>query len=161
MIQSLHWHVISDFVKLCGSWSMFFALVLALDDISFHVSGMPRGSKYSAVTKDEPPKAPLPIEVPALLLDELKEKTDNFGPKALVGEGSYGRVYLAVLDDGKQVALKKLDSTSEPEANTEFLTQVSLSYSIILNSHFLLFCVLICRKKIKIHHFMGILVHEP
>ncbi|KAG6523447.1 PTI1-like tyrosine-protein kinase 3 [Zingiber officinale] len=87
--------------------------------------GMPRGSRYSAVTKNEPPKSPLPIEVTALLLDELKEKTDNFGPKALVGEGSYGRVYLAVLDDGKQVALKKFDSTSEPEANTEFLTQVS------------------------------------
>lgn len=130
-------------------FGLCFALVLAFDDISFHVSGMPRGSRYSAVTKNEPPKAPPPIEVPALLLDELKEKTDNFGPKALVGEGSYGRVYLAVLDDGKQVALKKLDSTSEPEANTEFLTQVFLSYSIILNSSFPFFVFEFAGKRIK------------
>lgn len=46
--------------------------------------------KYSAGPKNEPPKAPPPIEVPALSLDELKDKTDNFGSKALVGEGSYG-----------------------------------------------------------------------
>ncbi|THU65020.1 hypothetical protein C4D60_Mb01t32740 [Musa balbisiana] len=85
--------------------------------------GMP---KYSAGPKNEPPKAPPPIEVPALSLDELKDKTDNFGSKALVGEGSYGRVYLAVLNDVKQVALKKLDSSSESETNTEYLAQVSL-----------------------------------
>lgn len=87
---------------------------------------MPRGSRFSGVTKNEPPKAPPPIEVPALSLDELKETTDNFGSKALIGEGSYGRVYLAVLENGKQVALKKLDSSSEPENNNEFLTQVLL-----------------------------------
>ncbi|KAJ8499423.1 hypothetical protein OPV22_009975 [Ensete ventricosum] len=88
--------------------------------------GMPKGSKYSAVPNNEPPKAPPPIEVPALSLDELKDKTDNFGSKALVGEGSYGRVYLAVLNDEKQVALKKLDSSSESETNTEYLVQVSV-----------------------------------
>lgn len=82
--------------------------------------------KYSAGPKNEPPKAPPPIEVPALSLDELKDKTDNFGSKALVGEGSYGRVYLAVLNDEKQVALKKLDSSSESETNAEFLAQVCL-----------------------------------
>ena len=65
-----------------------------------------------------------PIEVPALSLEELKEKTDNFGTKALIGEGSYGRVYYADLESGKAVAVKKLDVSSEPESNVEFLTQV-------------------------------------
>jgi len=41
-------------------------------------------------------------------LEELKEKTDNFGSKSLVGEGSYGRVYYAVLSDGQHVAIKNL-----------------------------------------------------
>ncbi|CDP20710.1 unnamed protein product [Coffea canephora] len=67
-----------------------------------------------------------PIEVPALSLEELKEKTDNFGTKALIGEGSYGRVYYADLESGKAVAVKKLDVSSEPESNVEFLTQVSM-----------------------------------
>ncbi|CAL9199874.1 unnamed protein product [Musa hybrid cultivar] len=82
------------------------------------------GSKYSTAPKSEPPKTPPPIEVPALSLEELKEKTDNFGSKSLIGEGSYGRVYFAVLDNGKQVAVKKLDASSE-ENSEEFLTQVA------------------------------------
>lgn len=86
--------------------------------------GVQKGSKLPSAAKNEPPKAPPPIEVPALSLDELKEKTDNFSSKSLVGEGSYGRVYYAVLEEGKQVAIKKLDASSEPEPNTEFLTQV-------------------------------------
>lgn len=66
--------------------------------------------------------------MPALSLEELKEKTDNFGSKALIGEGSYGRVYYASLNDGKAVAVKKLDVSSEPDSSVDFLTQVCLQY---------------------------------
>ncbi|XP_039007406.1 PTI1-like tyrosine-protein kinase 3 [Hibiscus syriacus] len=66
-----------------------------------------------------------PIEVPALSLNELKEKIANFGSKALIGEGSYGRVYYAKLENGKVMDVKKLDVSSETESNVEFLTQVS------------------------------------
>lgn len=69
-------------------------------------------------------KAVPTIEVPALSWDELKEKTDNFGSNALIGEGSYGRVYFASLSNGNSVALKKLDAAPEPESDNEFLTQV-------------------------------------
>ena len=89
-----------------------------------HFSGYPKGSKASAPVKAEVQKAVPPIGVPALSLDELKEKTDNFGSKALIGEGSYGRVYYANLSNGKAVAVKKLDVSAEPESNVEFLTQV-------------------------------------
>ncbi|KAK9932506.1 hypothetical protein M0R45_019741 [Rubus argutus] len=79
--------------------------------------GNQKGSKVSAPFKSEVQKAAPPIEVPPLSLEELKEKTDNFGSKSLIGEGSYGRVYYASLDDGKAVAVKKLDVSSEPESN--------------------------------------------
>lgn len=88
--------------------------------------GHQRGSKVSAPVKPEVQKAAPPIEVPILSLDELKEKTDNFGSKALIGEGSYGRVYYAKLDSGNEVAVKKLDVSPEPDSNVEFLTQVSM-----------------------------------
>lgn len=68
-------------------------------------------------------------------LEELKEKTDNFGSKALIGEGSYGRVYYATLENGKAVAVKKLDVSQEPESNVEFLTQVWF----IVGDYFLIF----------------------
>ncbi|XVF52062.1 hypothetical protein PTKIN_Ptkin04bG0234700 [Pterospermum kingtungense] len=61
------------------------------------------------------------IEGPEFSLDELKEKTDNFGSKALIGKGSRGSVFRANLNNGKVVAVKKLDMS-----NVEFMAQVSL-----------------------------------
>ncbi|XVF29280.1 hypothetical protein REPUB_Repub15cG0107400 [Reevesia pubescens] len=91
-----------------------------------HIDGHQKNSKVAAPFKPEVQKSAPPIEVPALSLEELKEKTDNFGSKALIGEGSYGRVYYANLNNGKAVAVKKLDISSDPESNVEFLTQVSM-----------------------------------
>ncbi|KAH9611212.1 hypothetical protein KSS87_004959 [Heliosperma pusillum] len=84
-----------------------------------------KNTKVAAPVKEEVQKTAPTIEVPTLSLDELKEKTDNFGSKALIGEGSYGRVYYATMESGKAVAVKKLDVSQEPESNVEFLTQVS------------------------------------
>ncbi len=35
-------------------------------------------------------------------------------------------MYYATLDNGKQVAVKKLDASTEPEVDNDFLTQVWL-----------------------------------
>jgi pto-interacting protein 1 len=85
--------------------------------------GVRKGLKDSATVKAEPQDSALSIDIPVLSLDELIEKTDDFGATALIGEGSYGRVYYAVLDTGTKMAVKKLDST-ENETSSEFLTQV-------------------------------------
>ncbi|TVU39486.1 hypothetical protein EJB05_12908 [Eragrostis curvula] len=93
-----------------------------------------QGNKIDPKLKSSKPPASQPereispptIDVPELSLDDLKQKTDNFGSNALIGEGSYGRVYHATLDDGRQAAVKKLDA-SENEPNDEFLKQVSLA----------------------------------
>ncbi|XP_058196911.1 pto-interacting protein 1-like [Rhododendron vialii] len=65
-----------------------------------------------------------PIDVPAISVDEIKEVTDNFGTNSLIGEGSYGRVYYGVLTNGRHAAIKKLDSSKQPDE--EFLAQVSM-----------------------------------
>ncbi|XP_047313129.1 PTI1-like tyrosine-protein kinase 2, partial [Impatiens glandulifera] len=77
------------------------------------------------------PRGMSPIEVPELSLSELKETTDNFGSKGLIGEGSYGRVYYyapTTLTNNKAFAVKKLDisNNSEPQPNKQFLAQVSM-----------------------------------
>lgn len=66
-----------------------------------------------------------PIDVPAISVDEIKEVTDNFGTNSLIGEGSYGRVYYGVLTDGRHAAIKKLDSSKQPDE--EFLAQVQMT----------------------------------
>ncbi|XP_057484485.1 pto-interacting protein 1-like isoform X2 [Actinidia eriantha] len=65
-----------------------------------------------------------PIDVPAISVDELKEVTDNFGTDSLIGEGSYGRVYYGVLSNERAAAIKKLDSSKQPD--DEFKAQVSM-----------------------------------
>lgn len=73
----------------------------------------------------EPDISPPTIDVPELSFEDLKEKTDNFGSSSLIGEGSYGLVYHATMDDGRQAAIKKFDA-SENEPNDEFLKQVNM-----------------------------------
>ncbi|KAK9062486.1 hypothetical protein SSX86_019673 [Deinandra increscens subsp. villosa] len=97
-----------------------------LKDPQDFLNGHQKGLKAPPPLKSELQKAVLPIKVPALSLEELKEKTDDFGSTALIGEGSYGRVYFATLDNGKTVAVKKLDVSTEVESNDEFSTQVSM-----------------------------------
>ncbi|XP_038989884.1 PTI1-like tyrosine-protein kinase 3, partial [Phoenix dactylifera] len=82
-----------------------------------------KGSEHPAA--HEPERALPRIAVPALSLNEIKEKTDNFSLKSLVGEGSHARVYRAVLNSGKEVVIKKYDKPSNPASNTEFLKQLS------------------------------------
>ncbi|CAM6011874.1 unnamed protein product [Sphagnum balticum] len=86
-------------------------------------SGNPYDSRAAEPARAGPTARPQPISVPSLSIEEIRECTDNFGPKALIGEGSYGRVYYATLQD-RVAAIKKLDASAQPE--TEFLSQVSL-----------------------------------
>ncbi|KAL9308981.1 putative protein kinase RLK-Pelle-RLCK-VIII family [Arabidopsis thaliana] len=65
-----------------------------------------------------------PMAVPAIPVDELEDITENFSSEVLVGEGSYGRVFYGVLKSGKEVAIKKLYPTKQPDQ--EFLSQVSM-----------------------------------
>ena len=112
-----------DHVSAALSELRFLTIYIEFNAILSFSSGMTKGPKDSATGKVEPQNAAPPINIPVLSLDELIEKTDDFGSTALIGEGSYGRVYYAVLDNGTKMAVKKLDST-ENEATNEFLTQV-------------------------------------
>ena len=57
------------------------------------IAGNNGGHKSVETSKDGQIILPLLIEVPQIPIEELKEATDNFGPKLLIGEDSYGQVY--------------------------------------------------------------------
>ncbi|XP_052174686.1 probable protein kinase At2g41970 [Diospyros lotus] len=89
--------------------------------------GSGRGEPRSAAAvRSGAPNKVLPIEIPAVPLAELNRLTSNFGSKALIGEGSYGRVFSAKLNDGEPAAIKKLDSSSPTEPDNDFAAQLSL-----------------------------------
>ncbi|XP_072973175.1 probable protein kinase At2g41970 [Typha angustifolia] len=72
-----------------------------------------------------PPKV-LPIDVPALSFAELNQITGNFGQKALIGEGSYGKVFHAILRTGEHAAIKKLDLSVSNEPESDYSSQLSM-----------------------------------
>ncbi|XVF75939.1 hypothetical protein PTKIN_Ptkin13bG0227500 [Pterospermum kingtungense] len=95
--------------------------------------GEPRAN--NVVKSGGAPQKVLPIEIPAIPLDELNRMTGNFGTKALIGEGSYGRVFYGKLSDGQAAAIKKLDAGSSPEPDSDFGEQLSI-VSRLKNEHF-------------------------
>ncbi|KAG9132975.1 hypothetical protein Leryth_015362 [Lithospermum erythrorhizon] len=66
----------------------------------------------------------LSIETPAMSLLELNKMTRNFGQDSLIGEGSYGRVFLGKMNNGKAIAIKKFDTSSE-QPESDFSAQLS------------------------------------
>ncbi|OIV95462.1 hypothetical protein TanjilG_06924 [Lupinus angustifolius] len=96
--------------------------------------GNDRAEPRSNVVKSGGPQKVLPIEIPAMQLDELNRLTGNFGNKAFIGEGSYGKVFFAKLSTGTDAAIKKLD-TSSPEPEDDFANQLSI-VSRLKHDHF-------------------------
>ncbi|KAJ3679582.1 hypothetical protein LUZ60_017593 [Juncus effusus] len=88
--------------------------------------GLDRGPRASNAGKPGPALKVANIEVPAIPLADLKSMTNNFGEKSLIGEGSYGRVYHAVLNDGKAAAIKKLDPSASQDPDSDFAAQLAM-----------------------------------
>lgn len=79
-------------------------------------------------TRSGAPQKSLPIEIPAIPLAELNRLTSNFGQKALIGEGSYGKVFHATLSTGEPAAIKKLDPSVSNDPDSDFAAQVTLTW---------------------------------
>lgn len=88
---------------------------------SYNAGNSSYHGRHTAVTVPRPINLQ-PISVPSITVDELKSVTANFGSKSFLGEGAYGKVYRATLKMGREVAIKKLDSSKQPDQ--EFLSQV-------------------------------------
>lgn len=91
----------------------------------YHVGTDESYHKRQMAPKSPPIMKILPIEVPAISFEELKEVTKNFDADCLIGEGSYGRVYYGVFKSGQTVGIKKLDASKQ--SDDEFLSQVLLT----------------------------------
>ncbi|KAK6268341.1 hypothetical protein QUC31_012501 [Theobroma cacao] len=69
---------------------------------------------------------PAPTNVTSYSIADLQMATGSFSVENLLGEGCFGRVYRAQFDDGKVLAVKKIDSSSLPsEISDDFIEIVS------------------------------------
>ncbi|KAJ1390778.1 Protein kinase domain [Sesbania bispinosa] len=78
-------------------------------------------SKKPAVVKKT---VTAPADVQLYSIADLQIATGSFSVDYLVGEGSFGRVYRAQFDDGKVLAVKKIDSSVLPSDLSEDFTEI-------------------------------------
>lgn len=114
---------ISSFSVFCCQFHLYVILSpdVLYSDVHFSGNGGISTTTPTASKVIETPKY-LPPTIPSIPIDEIKEITDSFGTTTLIGEGSYGRVYHGVLKNGRTTAIKKLDSSKQPDQ--ELLSQV-------------------------------------
>lgn len=72
-----------------------------------------------------------PINVTLYSVADLQMATGSFSVDHLLGEGLFGRVYRAEFDDGKVVAVKKLDSATLPSDMSDDFTEIVASISLL------------------------------
>ncbi|MCO5604519.1 hypothetical protein L7F22_058686 [Adiantum nelumboides] len=58
-------------------------------------------------------------------LEDIKRATSNFASQNLIGEGGYANVYKGVMQDGSQVAVKRIKNCT-PEGDFEFRNEVEV-----------------------------------
>ncbi|XP_050223942.1 protein STRUBBELIG-RECEPTOR FAMILY 6-like [Mercurialis annua] len=81
---------------------------------------------FSAIPVVKKKTVTVPTDVTSYSIADLQIATGSFSVDRLLGEGSFGRVYQAQFDDGKVLAVKKIDtSTLSSDMSNDFLEMVS------------------------------------
>ncbi|XP_010487232.1 PREDICTED: protein STRUBBELIG-RECEPTOR FAMILY 7-like [Camelina sativa] len=66
----------------------------------------------------------VPSNVNTYTVADLQIATNSFSVDNLLGEGTFGRVYRAQFDDGKVLAVKKIDSSALPTDTADDFTEI-------------------------------------
>ncbi|KAM0042692.1 putative protein kinase RLK-Pelle-DLSV family [Helianthus debilis subsp. tardiflorus] len=74
---------------------------------------MKKRDRYALDKKDNSVRMEDLDELPLLSLNKIVKATDNFNINKKIGEGGFGPVYKGVLEDGQEVAVKRLSETSQ------------------------------------------------
>ncbi|KAF5798126.1 putative protein kinase RLK-Pelle-DLSV family [Helianthus annuus] len=82
-----------------------------------------RGNWYALRKKNTDVRIEDLDELPFFSLQQIAKATDNFSINNKIGEGSFGPVYKGVLEDGQEVAIKRLSETSK-QGLVEFKNEV-------------------------------------
>jgi len=83
----------------------------------------------SSISKQQDPaKNPheKPLKIQQFEYSDLEAATNNFSEKKLLGRGSHGLVYKAVLSSGRLVAVKKPSRKQQPTASDEFDNEIHI-----------------------------------
>ncbi|CAH9107977.1 unnamed protein product [Cuscuta epithymum] len=94
------------------------------------------------------------FELPVFDLSTIKKATENFSIMSKIGEGGYGPVYKGILDNGQEIAVKRLSETStqgDDEFKNEVLFIAKLQHRNLVK---MLGCCIEGEEKLLIYEFM-------
>ncbi|KAJ4981239.1 hypothetical protein NE237_032076 [Protea cynaroides] len=95
-----------------------------------------------------------PHEIPLFRLATIHATTDNFSDSKKLGQGGFGPVFKGTLPDGREVAIKRLSSSSE-QGLVEFMNEVQLIMRLQhKNLVKLLGCCIEDGEKILVYEYM-------
>ncbi|TYG81860.1 hypothetical protein ES288_D01G039200v1 [Gossypium darwinii] len=93
-------------------------------------------------------------QLPLFNFEELATATNNFHPEKKLGQGGFGPVYKGTLDDGKEIAVKRLSKASG-QGLEEFMNEVVVISKLQhRNLVRLLGCCVEAEEKILVYEFM-------
>ncbi|KAJ4893599.1 Protein STRUBBELIG-RECEPTOR FAMILY 7 [Raphanus sativus] len=101
--------------------------------LSMNLRPPPSERHKSFDEEDSTPRKPIvakkhavlvPSNVNVYTVADLQIATNSFSVDNLLGEGTFGRVYRAQFDDGKVLAVKKIDSSALPTDTAEDFTEI-------------------------------------
>ncbi|PHT50739.1 G-type lectin S-receptor-like serine/threonine-protein kinase [Capsicum baccatum] len=94
------------------------------------------------------------FELPLFQLSTITRATDNFSPNNKIGEGGFGPVYKGVLEEGQEIAVKRLSRTSMQgldEYKNEVIYIAKLQHRNLVR---LLGCCIQGQEKMLIYEYM-------
>ncbi|KAK1261136.1 G-type lectin S-receptor-like serine/threonine-protein kinase B120 [Acorus gramineus] len=93
-------------------------------------------------------------ELPLFNLETVRHATNNFSASNVIGKGGYGPVYLGMLEEGQDVAVKRLSKTSI-QGTEEFKNELTLIAKVQhRNLVRLLGCCIEGNEKMLIYEYM-------
>ncbi|PPD82705.1 hypothetical protein GOBAR_DD20371 [Gossypium barbadense] len=93
-------------------------------------------------------------QLPLFNFEELATATNNFHPEKKLGQGGFGPVYKGTLDDGKEIAVKRLSKASG-QGLEEFMNEVVVISKLQHRNLVRLFgCCVEAEEKILVYEFM-------
>lgn len=90
----------------------------------------PSSLSSSKTTPSHPTK---PIKIQTFQYSDLQAATNNFSDQKLLGKGSHGSVYKAVLRGGRPVAVKKSSTALTPRLSSSSVNEVDNEIDILSN----------------------------
>ncbi|KAL7600492.1 hypothetical protein Lser_V15G27039 [Lactuca serriola] len=115
--------VIIKYRKLCNSSSAFTSSNNKTCGLGALLASNPTSSISVSVVSAMPTCV---LSVKTFSLAELEKATEKFSSLRVLGEGGFGCVYLGIMEDGAQVAVKLLNRDINQNGDREFIAEVEM-----------------------------------